>query len=145
MRYLFIVIAVPQLRSTSQRSSYTAVPNSSRRQSAGTSSAALPSLCRQVPFEFQRVVITDSSLALDPSASSLKDLQWPTSDLKDFADRDVAWKPEEGHEFEVVHKFERLHSDMKHRNEEVILLLKSNEKYLLIPESGVKYLPDVLI
>ena len=98
-------------------------------------------------YECQRVSLISPSLVLDPSGSSLKDLQWPSNELRDFVQRDVAWQPSEGLEFEIVYKFDKPRSEVKHRNEEpgTVLLLKSNDKYLLIPESGVKYLPDLFI
>ena len=124
------------------------MPSSFRRHSTGNSSIlATSSLSKHVTHEAQRVSLINSNVALDPAAGSLTDLQWPTTDLKDFVHRDVAWKPAEGLEFEIVHEFVRPHSDVKHRSEETetILLLKSNDKYLLIPESGVKHLPDIQV
>lgn len=124
------------------------MPNSSRRHSSSTPAVVFPaSSSKQIPHERERVSLINSSLSLDPSSSGLKDLQWPSVELKEFVQRDVAWKPVEGLEFEIVHKFDAPRPDVRQRNEasETLLLLKSTDKHLLIPESGVRYISALWI
>lgn len=106
-----------------------------------------PQPTRQVSYEYQKVLITNASLVLDRTVNGFDDLEWPSNELQELASRDppTNWAPEDGLECEIVHRFTqpRLDPKLKSQSDEVILLLKSTDKYLLIPDTGVRILPDI--
>eukprot|EP00794_Sanderia_malayensis_P020280 gene20280-22266_t len=139
------------IRASSTRTSYTAVPNVSRRSSSSTSAAVVPvqqQSSKQVSFELHKVRIKNPSLTLYALNAEDGELEWPSEEIKEKSKHKNwpdNWEPTEGLVGEVAHRWDSKHSDSKHRSfyDSPILLIKLQGMYVPILENGVTYLSEI--
>ncbi len=136
------------VRASSNRTSYTAVPNTSRRSSSSTSAVIRPAQpAKQVSFEHQKVRIKNVSLTLHVLNFENGELEWPSDEIRDKSKHEAwgDWAPTNGLTGEVIHRWEPSHADLRYRSflDTPIILVKCQDRYIPILESGVTYLPEI--
>ncbi|CAH2328091.1 pecanex 1 isoform X2 [Pelobates cultripes] len=115
--------------------------NLSETQSCGSSSPATHSRAKKEDVVY-RVQIVDPSQVLEGvNISKRKELQWPDELVRLKAGRNSwkDWSPQEGMEGHVIHRWVPCSRDPYNRShiDKTILLIKIEDKYVAVIESGV--------